>query len=501
MFSVLPVLWLAAALLRAAESQGTTPLQRELSALQEQLKQAQEQNRQMMLRLQALQKRVDELEQSRTGPPPASPPAPAQPPGRELSMDDIFKEVGVKPPAPAAPAPSTVPSIAPEAAQPQTSDQITQSVGQYEGAKLPWFRALSNPSIGVVADVLAGFSDEAEAYDRRDRIDLRELELVAYGSIDPFAQLSGLISGAHDVSVEEGALTLTALPADLQLRGGKFFANVSRLNKTHTHDLPFVEQPLTMQNFLGSVEPMDGHAWWSAEPQFNTMGAELSWMVPTPFYWQWQLSAYNEFSDRSPGSFWEQYVGGPGVERSHRGLRDFTFHLGTKTFLELSPDHSLRLFANALIDAPTSDMRRLTESGGITYLWLPLDRGLYKRFEWTTEAFANQERFLHRIEDQHSWGLYSYIKQQWGRKFEGGLLGEWSAFRFDDAAGAWHAGAWLTYHLSERHLFRFQIDRFGIQDWLDSIALRTGFPAGDGDHWLFSIQWSAVLGSHEHTYE
>lgn len=453
-------------------------------------------------RIRELESRLEALEkESVVTPPQPSQPEPAgsprpRPDETEPSLEDVFKEIGAKPAAPAAAKPGV-----PAQTQPQTTEEIAKAVGQHEAPKMPWFRALNNPSFGVVGDVLGSFSDEDKAFDRRNRIDLRELELVAYGPIDPFGHASALISGAHGVSVEEGALTLTGLPANLQLRGGKFFADVSRLNKTHTHDLPFVEQPLTMQNFLGNLEPVDERAWWSAEPQFNAMGAELSWMVPTPFYWRLQWSAYNEFSDRSPGSLWDQYLGGPAFRRSYRGLDDFTYHFGTKAFLELSPDHSLRLFANVLVDAPTSDTQRTTESAGFTYLWFPLVGGLYKRFEWTTEAFANQERFLGLIEDQRSWGVYSYVTRQLGRKFDIGFLGEWSTFRYDDGAEAWHAGGWLSYCLSERQRFRFQLDRYGAQDWVDSLACHTGALAGDGNYWLGSIQWSVVLGSHEHTYE
>jgi hypothetical protein len=494
---LLPALCLAASPLKAQESPSAEQLQRQVSALQEQFKKSQEENQRMLQLLQALQKQVGELQQAQAAAKPPTSPAAAKPPGSESSVDDIFKELGGKPPAPAAAAQAGAPAVA----QPQTADDIARAVGQSEGSQLPWFRALNNPSFGAVVDVLANASDEDNASDRRNRIDLRELEFMAYGSIDPFAHASALISGADGVSVEEAVLTLTALPGNLQLRGGRFFADVSRLNKTHTHDLPFIEQPLTMQNFLGRLDSLDQRAWWLAEPQFNAEGAELSWVVPTPFYWRLQLSVYNEFSDRSSGSFWDQYLGGPDYQSSYRGLDDLTYHLGTRTFFELSPNQSLRFFANVLVDAPSADARRITESGGFSYLWYPLEGGLYKGLEWTTEVFANQERFLGRIPTQNSWGIYSYVNRRLGRRFDVGLLGEWSTFRFDDGAAAWHAGTWLSYYFSERHRIRFGIDRFGDQQWLNAMSSHTGLPAGDGNYWLFGLQWNAVLGSHEHTYE
>jgi hypothetical protein len=441
--------------------------------------------RELELKLEALADRTT------TKAPPTVPPLEAEP-----SLDDILGELRGRPEPPAI---DTMPP-GPEHL-PGTAEEIARTVGQHDGPRLPWFRSLHNPSIGVVADVLARASDERQAFHRQNRLDLRELELILYGPIDPFGHASALISGSDGVSIEEAALTLTALPGNLQLRGGKFYPDVSRLNKTHTHDLPFVEQPLTMQNFLGRLDPLDQRAWWVAEPQFNAAGAELTWLAPSPFYWRWQLSIYNEFSDRSPGSFYDQYLGGPGFQRADRGIDDFTYHLGTRAFFELTPNHSLRLFANALIDSPGREARRLTENAGFTYLWFPLEGGLYRRMEWTTELFANQERFLSLIPEQRSWGIHSYVLRQLGRSFDTGLLAEYSTFRFDDSAGAWRAGTWLSYRLSERQRFRFQIDRFHTQNWLDSMARQSGVRAGDGNHWLFSLQWSVVLGSHEHTYE
>ncbi len=496
-FGLIPALWLAASPLDAQESPTTAQLQRQLDAVQQELKESQEQNRRMLELLQTLQKQVNDLRKSAAAAGTAATPPAAKPMGGEPSVDDIFGELGAT--SPTNPAPTAAGT--PPASQPQTADDIAKSVGQSQGAKMPWFRGLNNPSIGAVADVLMNASDESHAGDRRNRIDLREAELLAYGSIDPFGHASLLVSGSEEISVEEAVITSTALPGNLQLRGGKFFADVSRLNKTHTHDLPFIAQPLTMQNFLGQPDALEERAWWSAEPQFNAAGAELSWRAPTPFYWRWQAALYDVFSDRSSGSFWDQYLGNPGYDPSSRNFDDFTYHLGTRAFFELSPNHSLRLFANALVDAPSSDTRRLTESAGVTYLWYPLEGGLYKGLEWTAEIFANQERFLDRIPQQNSWGIYSYVSRRLGRRFDVGVLGEYSTFRFDDAAAACRVGAWVTYLLSERQRFRLQADRFESQDWSDAMAVQTGYPAGDGDYWLLSLQWSVIIGSHEHTYE
>ncbi|MBN1419947.1 MAG: hypothetical protein JXP34_14295 [Planctomycetes bacterium] len=435
-------------------------------------------------------------EKGEAGPEGAAPP----------SLDDIFKEAGGEKEAPssAAEGAKEAPVETAEGA-PRSTDAIAREAGAYEGPKTPWFPAILNPSIGAVVEALARFGTEEHGYEEENTVDMREMEVDLHGSYDPFGRGVCLISGSDEVAIEEAYFLFTGLPCDLQLRAGKFFATAGRLNRTHTHDLPFIDQPLTMQNFLGAPEEEDDErVFLRYEPQFKTPGAELSWLVPTRVYWKLHAAAYTEFTDRSRGSFWDQYLGGPGFRKKDRNADDFIYGLGSQTFVELDPNHSLRLSGIVLHDGPDEDVRRTLEGAALTYLWFPLEGGLYKGLEWTTEAFANQERFLRStsgVSDQASWGIYSYVHAKLGRRFSAGVLGEWSQFRFDDGAEAWHGGAWLSFYLSERQRIRFQVDRFARQEWLDAVAGRVGIDRGDGDYWSFGLQWVVVLGSHMHTYE
>ena len=414
----------------------------------------------------------------------------------KIDIEDIFQEL--------TPAEEELP---PAAKGKETEEEaIAREVGQYEAPKFPWFPALLSPYMGVMIDVPAQFTTQEGEYEDANRIDMREAELNFYSNVDPFVRAFAMVTGAEEVSVEEAYLQTSSLPHDLQVRGGKFFANLGRLNKTHTHDLPFFDQPLTMQNFLGNPEPEENQeVFLSYEPQYVGEGAEILWLAPTDFYWRLFFGTYNEFSDRGPGSFYAQYLGIPGGFRSrNRGLNDFSYSLGSRWFFELGDDHSIRIDAYGIYDAPNDDLRRTLEMLALTYRWYPLEYGLYRGMEWTIELFANQERFLETVtnlEDQNTWGIYSYIHYKLDNRFSISLLGGSSQFRFDGDAGAWQVGSALSYQPSERHRIRLQISYIDEQEWKDSVSNTIGLPPGDGAFWEFIVQWTAVMGSHMHTYE
>jgi hypothetical protein len=449
--------------------------------------------------LAELERRKDELKLAQAADTNAPGPQP------EKGLEEIFREIS--PPAKEKKGKEKEErrEEAPPAAEVET-EKIEKGAGEYTGFKFPWFASLLNPSIGLMVDTVGLFGTQKNAYEDMNKIEMREAELNLYAGVDPFARGFALISGKDEVKVEEAYAVTSALPFNLEVRGGKFFSNFGRLNKIHTHDLPFLDQPLTMQNFLGAPESEedDQRVSLTYEPQFKATGAELLWIAPTPFYWRLIGGVYNSFTDRSPGSFWDQYLGHPDFQVEDRGPSDFTYMLGSRFFFELSPDHSLRFDLYGMYDSPTDQTQRTLESLAITYRWYPLEYGLYRGLEWTTEVFFNQERFLKDVtglDEQKSWGLYSYLEYKLSRTLSPGIIGEWGSFRFDDRAKAWHGGGWISYYPSERQRIRFCVDYYDEQEWLNSTSRAMGIPAGDGDFWQFAIQWTIVIGSHMHTYD
>jgi len=97
--------------------------------------------------------------------------------------------------------------------------------------------------------------------------------LLIFAPVDPYFNLYTNIpvtdSGAF---LEEAYFVTTGLPAGLQVKGGRFKSNASRLNSQHPHAWDFAELPLAYRSFLGP-EALGGDN-----------GVQLTWLPSLPFY-------------------------------------------------------------------------------------------------------------------------------------------------------------------------------------------------------------------------
>ncbi len=130
-----------------------------------------------------------------------------------------------------------------------------------------------NPRLTVFGDMLASISASEAEREGDDRFSFREAELDLRADIDAFA--SGVLIVAFEEEapnefetvVEEGFVDFLALPAHLRVRAGKFYQDIGRINRLHTHDLPFPEKPLPLQDFLG-------------EEGLNEAAVMMDWLAP-----------------------------------------------------------------------------------------------------------------------------------------------------------------------------------------------------------------------------
>ncbi|QTD43903.1 hypothetical protein [Ottowia testudinis] len=139
------------------------------------------------------------------------------------------------------------------------------------------------PTVGAVLDL--GYASQALALGERDKgPHLGGAELTVESPLGPW--LHGRLTAAahsHDNKIEkhfeEVWLGTTALPAGLQLRGGRFLSQVGYLNEQHPHADDFSTRPLLYRSFLG------GH--------YFDNGLRLNWTAPTDFYWRTGLEVFS----------------------------------------------------------------------------------------------------------------------------------------------------------------------------------------------------------------
>ncbi|MBC7473302.1 MAG: hypothetical protein H7263_03350 [Candidatus Sericytochromatia bacterium] len=186
------------------------------------------------------------------------------------------------------------------------------------------------------------------------------------------------------VSVEESFFLFHKLPAQLQLKTGIFRTSFGKINQYHDHEWPFADPPLVTTHFLG----VDG---------VHTVGAELNWQPPTPFFTELSLSAMQNpvgFLDRTfPGKF--------DIVQGGLDFRHFTMYGRGTTFFDVTEDSNVEIGVsgavgqnkpNGINEKEVSNPMKIsfnnndsTILGGIdlTYVYKPKPFDPYVR--WTTE--------------------------------------------------------------------------------------------------------------------
>ena len=126
-----------------------------------------------------------------------------------------------------------------------------------------------NPDISVIGDFIGAGGNGANR--GIPSLQMHESEVGFQEVIDPYARADFFITfGETGVSLEEGYLTFTALPAGLQLRVGEMRAAFGKVNTLHNHVLPWVDRPLVSQNLVNGEDGIDD------------AGLSLSRILPAP---------------------------------------------------------------------------------------------------------------------------------------------------------------------------------------------------------------------------
>ena len=169
----------------------------------------------------------------------------------------------------------------------------------------------------------------------------RSVELNVAASVDPFAKAYAVINASADaqtgeatLGVEEAALQTTSLPWNLELKAGRFFGEFGKLSYIHDHELPFVNRPLALDQYIGG--------------ESRTDGAQLNWLLPIPHYVSLTTGAGVGFGGDSP-------LNNPGT---YRALSGFNYYGRLSTYFDLTPNLQLETGISGLINPEHPGSRR-----------------------------------------------------------------------------------------------------------------------------------------------
>jgi hypothetical protein len=335
-----------------------------------------------------------------------------------------------------------------------------------------------NPAISFVVDTELA-TDRRSSYQSLGFPDgtnfsLQNAELFLSAPIDPFLRGYASINGTstEGFNVEEAALITTALPWNLTVKGGRFFADFGRLPHWHDEALPFVDRPPSIDRLIGG--------------ESGAEGAEVSWLAPTDQYIEVTAGAYNavgaEYLDElnSNGFF------------GRRDIGELTYLVHPHTYVDLTDTVNLELGASWL-GVPSGNDHRNLWGFDVTLRHQPGTSGFYQGLVWGTEWLWNEQRFTERDADGNVIGRmqpnrnggYSYVEAFFGRRYSAGLRYDRSEAPDEATDLANTVSAFVTWKPSEFQRLRFQVDDV----WGDQPSNQR-----------FTVQWTAFLGSHSHGF-
>ena len=360
-------------------------------------------------------------------------------------------------------------------------------------------------NIGFVALTDLGWSSESDvgALQRGDHdphvrgFTIPNAEISLDGAVDPyFKGFSNIVykldkNGETGVELEEVYFLTTSLPANLQLKGGQFFAEFGRQNPQHPHAWAFVDQPLILNRVFGP----EG---------LRSQGARVSWLVPTSFYTEAMVSVMNSaggtaWSFRSDES--AEIHGGVPDEREVERLGDFLVVPRVATSIDLNDTQTLLLGASAAFGPNSSGPRARTRIYGADLYWkwksataaqgFPFvslqSEFLYRRYDAAERTSAEDAGTTLAAETLSDRGFYSQLL--WGIKprIVAGLRGEFAggndaAFESELRDDRFRLSPNLTWYPTEFSKFRIQYN----------YDHRTGIGS---DHSIW-MQFEFLLGAH-----
>jgi hypothetical protein len=413
-------------------------LRRELDAMKEQMRQMQE-------KIHQQEKLIEKLGTSETTPPVPLPPV-------------------------AAPAP---PAEQKEQLKQEVKEEVLRDLQPRLSAASKTFPSQFNPAIGVAIDNVFSYHEH-----EGENFEFRAAEFGFSASIDPFLRGYTFLTGSPDgFEVEEAALVTTALPYNLAIKGGRFFADFGRLSKFHDHDLPFVNRPIVLDRYVGGESQGDG--------------IEVNYLVPLSQYLTLTAGMYNK-------------MGGENERVDNevpRGLSKFTYLGRAATFFSLGNAHSIDLGASLAYTPEINvenDGTRYLVGLDFTYRFVPPGQAAYRGLVLGTEFLFNNERrpvggfpedeeapAPEAFRRRKAFGMYAYMEARLSRRFYPGFLFDYAQDIDREVSASKAYSPYLTLWLSEFQRLRLQYT------YLDDPEERQN---------QFFVQWTAILGSHAHTF-
>lgn len=391
--------------------------------------------------------------------------------------------------APPPPAPSETDSVFAELEQDLSTPGTAPAKPRAPALGAVRGSGLMNPDLALLADFAAAwFSDEDHrqtgGHDpARTGFNLQALELNARSAVDPYFRFDAtVVFGEEEVELEEVYATTLDLPLGLQARFGQFLTRFGRINPSHAHAWDFADQPFAIGRVFG-------------EEGSRGLGAELSWLVPLPWYAELVGSVTNATGEGSARSFYGA------SDAAVESPADLLYVAALKQFFDLHANWSLLWGVSGAFgpNANGSGDRTAVYGSDLYLKFRPITEQSHVALSWQTEVL-HRRRQLPPGELLWDVSGYSQLALRFARRWGSALRYELGTPAYDLGGNVaidpldpeWtktrhRASASLTHWPSEFSRFRLQ----GSRDM-----------GGAGDPiWAVFMTAALVVGAHgAHTF-
>jgi hypothetical protein len=333
----------------------------------------------------------------------------------------------------AAASPAQTAAAAATTALPSQTLQGAPTASGEGGTTLPVYGGASaaakalNPDISVIGDFIgaSGHSVNSPGSVVRQAgfrsLEMHESEVGFQAIIDPYARGDFFLTfGEEGVGLEEGYITLTALPGGFVARAGKMRAAFGKVNTLHNHVLPWVDRPLVTENLVGGEDGIDD------------AGVSITKILPAPkgiF-----LEATGQLFRGDTGTQTYFLPGGGTIDQTlftASGKGDVSTVAHLRTYKDITDSTNLDLGVSFAHGHNEVGSNFTTNLYGVdaTVRWKPLRRSIYHSFVGRSELIWSQREQLPTVvlaRLQRSFGMYASADYQLGRRWFVGGRYDWS---------------------------------------------------------------------------
>src|SRR5207245_2249892 len=247
----------------------------------------------------------------------------------------------------------------------------------------------------------------------------REVELSLFGQVDPYAYAEVRIETGEEargqelgVKLAEASVTLLTLPLGTQAKFGQMRNRFGYSNMIHEHDLPWIDRPNVLRNFLGG----EG---------LKEKGVEVTIVPDLPFYLEGLAGVFDGDNETAFG----------------RGtLRVPLFTGRLRTFLELGDENAVQVGMSVASGETTEKQRdtllgwegryKYRPDGCLHPLVTVTGEAIYSLRRVLVEADTDGDGIIDRItkREKDRFGWYAGAEVQPFRRWAAGVRYDWSEF-------------------------------------------------------------------------